>query len=133
MTTTEQINAWLALEHEAVWLFPLIGARFDALLPRARSSFEAHRDTRDGLLRRLADLGAEPVSTQLTYGTSLPRKAAQAVRAARDLESRIAAACLALAGESENNLRAHAVKGLRRAALAELTWDAEPQAFPGLP
>lgn len=133
MTTAEQVNAWLALEHEAVWLFPLVGARFKDLLPRARSSFEAHRDARDGLLRRLAELGIEPVSTQLTYGSALPRKQAQALRAAQDLESRVAAACLALAGGSENDLRAHAVKGLRRAALAELTWGAEPEAFPGLP
>lgn len=133
MTAAAQLNAWLALEHEAVWLYPLVGARFDDLLPQARASFETHRDTRDGLLRRLAALNVEPVSTQLTYGTSLPRTPARAERAAQDVESRIAAACLQLAGDSQGRLRAHAMKNLTKAALAELAWGGEPQAFPGLP
>lgn len=133
MTATARLNAWLALEHEAVWLYPLVGARFDDLLPRARASFEAHRDTRDGLLRRLAALKVEPVSTLLTYGTSLPRTPARAERAAQDVESRIAAVCLRLAGESQDQLRAHAMKNLTKAALAELTWGADLRAFPGLP
>lgn len=133
MTPTDALQAWLALEHEAVWLHPVIGARHRDLLPRARTAFETHRDTRDALLRRIEGLDAEPVSTALTYDVGSLASANRARRAARDLEARISAACLTLAGATEGDVRAYAVKNLTRAALAELTWGAKPRAFPGLP
>lgn len=133
MSTAEDLNTWLALEHEAVWLYPVIGARFADLLPRATRSFEAHRDTRDALIGRLHDLGVDAVSTQLSYEPGLPTTDKQAKNAAQDLESRICAACLQLAGDSETTMRASAIKNLKKAALAELAWGATPQAFPGLP
>ena len=132
-TSTEALQAWLALEHEAVWLHPVIGARFGALKDRATASFETHRDTRDGLLRRIQALGVEPVVGRLTYDLGSLRTAGRARRAARDLEARISAACLTLAGVTDGDDRAYAVANLTRAALAELTWGARPRAFPGLP
>lgn len=133
MTPTEALQAWLALEHEAVWLHPVIGARFGDLLPPATEAFETHRDTRDALLRRLRADGVEPVANRLTYPTPSLTGRRRALRAARDLEARISAACLALAGVAEGDLRSYAIRGLTRAALAELAWGAEPKAFPGLP
>ncbi|MCL8253410.1 ferritin-like domain-containing protein [Aeromicrobium fastidiosum] len=65
MTPTEALQAWLALEHEAVWLYPVVGARLDALRDRATTSFEAHRDVRDDLVVRLRTRGVEPVSASL--------------------------------------------------------------------
>lgn len=132
MTIAEDLNAWLALEHEAVWLYPIIGARFDGLLARATRSFEAHRDTRDALLGRLHKLGADPVSTQLSYGDA-PTSKTQATSAAQDLESRIAAGCLKLTGEAKGGTRKNAIKNLSKAAVASQTWGAAPRAFPGLP
>lgn len=133
MTTVDPLQAWLALEHEAVWLYPVIGARFDDLLDRATTSFEAHRDTRDGLLTRVRAAGAEPVGTRLAYDVGPLTTVAEAGTAAQALEASISAACLALAGEAEGDARTSAIRNLRRAALAELTWGAEPRAFPGLP
>jgi hypothetical protein len=131
--TTDAMQTWLALEHEAVWLLPVLGARFDDLVDTATASFEAHRDTRDGLLGRLDALGVEPVSSRLVYDHGPLTTPAEARAAAQVLEARIASACLVLAGEGEADLRAYAVRNVRKAALAGLTWGAAPEAFPGLP
>ncbi|MFI5428112.1 DUF4439 domain-containing protein [Aeromicrobium sp. UC242_57] len=114
VSTGDDLNAWLALEHEAVWLYPVIGAPFDGLRARANQSFEAHRDTRDALLARLDRLGVEPVSTALSYRTHALKNVASARRAARDIESRISAACLQVAGRSDADTRTFAVKSSRR-------------------
>lgn len=132
MTIAEDLNTWLALEHEAVWLYPIIGARFEGLRPRATRSFESHRNTRDALLGRLQKISTEPVSTRLSYGAA-PTSRAHATSAAQDLESRIAAACLQLTGEAGGSTRSYAIKNLHRAATASQTWGAPPRAFPGLP
>lgn len=133
MTTAADLNAWLALEHEAVWLYPVIGARFPDLRTRATRSFEAHRDVRDALLSRLQRLGVDPVATELSYQLGPMKTEKQARSAAQRIESRISAACLQLAGEAESKTRSDAIKHLRKAALAEQTWGAAPSAFPGLP
>jgi hypothetical protein len=130
--TTETLQDWLALEHEAVWVYPVIGARVDALARRARRSYRAHRTVRDQLLARLHTLGVEPVPTELAYDIGRLRTRKQALAVARRVERDIAAVCVTLAGESEGELRAYASAGLRRAALAELSWGARAHAFPGL-
>lgn len=127
------LQRWLALEHEAVWLHPVIGARFDELSGRARSAYATHRAVRDELLVSLRALDATPVATELTYDLGPLRTKAQAAGRARQVERAIAAACLALAGVSDGDDRTRAIRGLRRAALAELTWGGRAEAFPGLP
>lgn len=131
--TTDALQRWLTLEHEAVWLYPVIGARFDDLTKLARTSFEAHRDTRDELMTRIAALGAQPDGTELSYDLGPLTTPTEARAAAQALESSICAACLAMVGVTEDALRTYAIRGLTRAARAELTWGAQPQAFPGLP
>ena len=133
MTAAETLQDWLALEHEAVWLYPVIGARFDAVAERARTSYGKHHDARDRLLFRLHQMDVEPVPTALSYDVGRLRTRARAVTAARQIERDIAAVCLTLAGDSTGELRTYATAGLRRAALAELTWGGRPDAFPGLP
>lgn len=133
MTPVEALQAWLALEQEAVWFYPVVGARLDDLVDRATSSYEAHRDVRDELSSRLRALGAQPAAAALTYDVGPLTTTAQAQAAAQSLEGRIAAACLVLAGVAEDGLRRYAVRGVRTAALAQQTWGAAPAAFPGLP
>ncbi|MEV7396822.1 DUF4439 domain-containing protein [Aeromicrobium sp. NPDC092404] len=133
MSSTEALQGWLALEHEAVWLYPVIGARFDGVAERARASYGRHRDVRDRLLARLHDMEVEPVATALSYDVNRLRTRSRAITAARQIERDIAAACLTLVGEASGELRTYATAGLRRAALAEITWGAQPKAFPGLP
>jgi hypothetical protein len=133
MTPTEALQAWLALEHEAVWLYPVVGARVESLVKPARTSFAAHRDTRDALVGRLRSAGTSPVATALGYDVGPLTSAGQARTAAQSLEARISAALLTLAGVAQDDLRAYAVRALRTSALAEQTWGAAPKAFPGLP
>ncbi|MGI9084329.1 MAG: DUF4439 domain-containing protein [Aeromicrobium sp.] len=132
MSTSDDLQAWLALEHEAVWLYGVIGARLSGLSEAARTSFDAHRAVRDGLRAQVSDAGGQPVGPALTYGDELIDTRSSARRAARDVEERIAAACLALFGGTGTDGRRFAMAGLRRAALAALGWGADPIAFPGL-
>lgn len=131
--TTDALQRWLALEHEAVWLYPVIGARFHDLTKSARASFESHRDVRDDVLARLRSQGVEPVGTELSYDVGPLKTPSDARKAALVLEASISAACLALVGVTEDAVRKHAIKNLTKSARAELTWGAKPQAFPGLP
>ncbi|KQX75439.1 ferritin-like domain-containing protein [Aeromicrobium sp. Root472D3] len=133
MTPTEALQAWLALEHEAVWLYPVVGARLDALRDRATTSFEAHRDVRDDLVVRLRTRGVEPVSAALGYAVGPLTTADEARAASRSLEDRVCAAVLTLAGTAEGDVRELAVTALRTSALAAQVWGAAPTAFPGLP
>lgn len=133
MTSDEALQQWLALEHEAVWLYAVAGGRFAPMAATARAAYNAHVDAREVLLERLHRDGIEPVATALAYGIGKLRTTDDARKIARDLEARIAAACLALVGLVDGKDREFATAALRRAALAELTWGGRPSAFPGLP
>ncbi len=131
-TRVADLQRWLALEHEAVWLYGVIGARVRGLAEPARTSYDAHRAVRDRLLQLIDDRNGRPVGTALTYGDDLVDSRRAARTAAGDLESRIAAACLTVFGAADISGRRFAMAGLRRAALAGLDWGAEARAFPGL-
>lgn len=133
MSAISAMQKWLALEHEAVWLLPLVGARFDELTKLSRRSYDAHVATRDELLERLHQAGADPVATALAYDVGPPKKTNEARTAVRSVETRIAAAALTLVGEVQDKSRTFATSSVRQAALAELAWGGEPKAFPGLP
>lgn len=133
MNPTAAMQNWLALEHEAIWLLPIAGARFDELNDLGHRTQDAHLNTRDDLLERIHRTGANPVATALAYDVGPLTTIAEAQAAVRDVESRIAAACLTLVGQVSGDDRTFATKSLRRAALAELAWGGEPTAFPGLP
>jgi len=132
MSRVDDVQVWLALEHEAVWLYGVIGGRVGGLAEPARTSYDAHRAARDRLTAALAADNARPVGPELGYGNGRinGRRAARA--AAVDVEHRIAAACVRLVGSTSGTTRETAIDGLRRAALAALDWGDRPQAFPGL-
>ena len=132
MTRLEDLQAWLALEHEAVWLYGMIGARVDRLAKPASTSYDAHRAVRDRLRALVDDAGGQPVGPALTYGDERIDSPKAARIAARSIEERIAAACVTLFGDTEREGRRFAMSGLRRAALAALDWGAPVRAFPGL-
>lgn len=133
MTAVSAMQQWLAVEHEAVWLYSLVGARFSSLTDQARRTRDTHLVARDDLLDRLHKAGAEPVATGLSYDVGPLKTQDEARKAVRDVEGRIAAATLALVGEASGVTRDLATKALRRAALTDLTWGGAPVAFPGLP
>lgn len=123
---------WLALEHEAIWVLALVGARFPALEEAAQDALPAHETTRDRLADAVTDLGGTPVATQPSYDVTDPRDASAARALVRDVEARIAAACVRLVGPTSDRARDRAVRGLRAAALAQVRWGGDPEPFPGL-
>ncbi len=127
---TTALNAWLALEREAVWLYPLIGARVAAAADRARSSLATHQQSRDRLLAELAT--DDTTRAQAAYEVPPLTDLKQARRVAQDIERRIQAACASALGASDRRDRMLPLIGLRTAALAELTWGGTAQPFPGL-
>jgi hypothetical protein len=128
----QDLQRWLALEHEAVWQYGLIGGRFDGLRDHAETAWQEHRATRDHLTALISSAGQRPVGPAMSYGSPAPT-AAQARAVARDVEQRVAAAALAALGvaakESEGRF---AVARVRAAARAAITWGDQPGAFPGL-
>ena len=132
MTRLEDLQAWLALEHEAVWLYGMIGARVDQLAKPARTSYDAHRVVRDRLRTLVDQAEGRPVGPALTYGDERIDSPSAARTAASNVEERIAAACVTLFGDPGHDGRRFAMSGLRRAALAALDWGAPVRAFPGL-
>ena len=133
MSRLDDLQAWLALEHEAVWLYGVIGARVGGLAESARTSLDDHRTTRDRLRAIVAAANARPVGPALGYGDGRIDTRRQSRAAARDVEERIAAACVTLVGAvQDDDDRRLAMSGLRGAALAALDWGAPVRAFPGL-
>ena len=132
MTRLDDLQSWLALEHEAVWLYGLIGARVDRVAASASTSYDAHRLVRDRLIALVDRAGGQPVGPALTYGDGRVDSPKGARAAASELEERIAAACVSMFGRADGDGRRFAMAGLRRAALAALDWGAPVRAFPGL-
>ncbi len=123
---------WLALEHEAIWVYALVGARHRDLEDAARRQESAHRATRDRLSAVVTALGGSPVATQATYDVDDPADADAARALARDVESRICATCVQLVAVTQDDARDRAVRGLRTAALVQVRWAGAPEPFPGL-
>ena len=132
MTRLDDLQSWLALEHEAVWLYGLIGARVDGLAKSARTSYDAHRLVRDRLIALVDQAGGRPAGPALTYGDGRVDSPKDARAAASHVEERIAAACVTMFGRADSDGRRFAMSGLWRAALAALDWGAPVRAFPGL-
>lgn len=121
--------AWLALEREAAWFYPYAGARVPAVADRARSATRAHALTRDRLLGLVTD---DTTPVQPSYDVGTIDTTTNASTAARRLEQRIQAACLAVVGASTGDGREFGITGLRKAAKAELGWSGKARAFPGM-
>jgi len=121
--------AWLELEREAVWVYPLIGARAPQLAAAARTSWSAHREVRDRLVTAVA---TDTTRARASYAVPDLTDPDTARTFAQGLERRIQAACAAAVAAAEPAQRALPLHGLRTAALAELAWGAPPTAFPGL-
>jgi hypothetical protein len=130
VTELEPLQAWLAIEHEAVWLYGVIGGRIDDLTETARDAWNRHRETRDQLVSWIRADGGEPVGPHLGYPQAAIDSAADARQAAQGVEQQVTAAAVGNLAEPER--RETTVAALRAAALAAAQWGAPASAFPGL-
>ncbi len=126
------LQNWLALEHEAIWTYQLIGARVPKLADAASKQIAAHQRRRDLLTLELSKAGKKPVPTKVAYDVAAVNNAARARQLARDVESRICAICVDLVGQSTGADRELAIDGLRKAALVQVRWGGTAEPFPGL-
>jgi len=124
------LQAWLALEHEAIWLYGVIGGRVNDLDQDAAKSWGLHRNTRDRLIAVISAAGGDPVAPSMGYEPIHIDSAGAARRAAQSVENRIANACVGLLASDTDRVRA--LTGLQSSARAAIAWGAEPEAFPGL-
>jgi hypothetical protein len=126
----ESWQTWLAVEHEAVWLYGLIGGRIDDLTDTARVAWNRHRETRDQLTALIRTAGAEPAGPHLSYQEPAISSVADARRTAQTIEAKAEIAALACITDAAH--RPEVVTAVRAAARAAASWGARPTAFPGL-
>lgn len=118
----------LALEHEAVWTYGLVGGAVPSLRSAAEDAWRAHRTERDRLLEQVR----EPVPPQPAYDPPTVGGEAEARERLQDLEGRIAAAWVRVVGEVTGEDRRDALTRLEIAETARLIWGGALVAFPGL-
>jgi hypothetical protein len=138
MTTLDALQDTLADEHAALWLYGVYGGRTSQatapeLYAALRQAYDVHRGRRDQLARTVRDLGAEPVAAAVAYELPTPLVSAVDIRAAAlDTERRCAAAYSSLVAQSVGDQRRWAITALVDAAVRQLAFGGQAEAFPGI-
>ena len=138
MTPEEALQATLAGEHAAVYLYGVLGGRVSSssepdLYQRLSEAYTLHRGRRDQLDAMVRAAGADPVAAKVSY--ELPNPAttpAQLQRAALRIEERCAALYADMIGSTSQANRQWALEALQDAAVRLLGFGGEPEAFPGI-
>ncbi len=137
MTTLEAVQATLAAEHAAVYVYGALGAQTSrsaqaTLYADLSAAYAQHRARRDLLTRTVVDLGADPVPAAPSY--ELPVRLdtpARVTRAARELEEGCAATYASLVANTAGARRRWAVNALNDAAVRVLAFRGTPEMLPG--
>lgn len=121
----EQIAAALAAEEAAIYAYGLIGVRLSGEGDRteARTAEQVHRDRRDALVSRLAQLNASTAPAPAAY--ELPFAVtgrASALKLAVHVEDGVAAAWRAVLPVTENADRTTALSALTDSAVRATRW-----------
>jgi hypothetical protein len=139
MTPLEALQATLAGEHAAVYVYGVLGGRVSAsaepdLAAELRATFETHRARRDQVTAMVQEKGSEPAASEVSY--TLPNEADTARRcraAAAETERRCAEVYAAMVGSTAHAHRQWAIDALTDTAVRELRLGADPSPFPGAP
>ncbi len=133
------LQATLAAEHAAVYVFGVLGGRAavlgrSPLRPALATAYDAHLARRNRLRLMVTAAGGDPVAAEPAYDvprdlTTPAQITAEALRVERACVSTYAALVAASAGAD----RAWAVATLSAGALSELTFGGPPLPLPGLP
>jgi ferritin-like protein len=121
----EQLASALAAELAAIYAYGPIGVRLTATDERAeaRAAEAAHRNRRDMLVLRLAQLSVEPVAAPGGYALPFPVTArAAALRLAVTVEDRVAAAWRATLPATTGADRSTALAALTDSAVRATRW-----------
>ncbi|MFJ2758482.1 DUF4439 domain-containing protein [Nocardioides sp. NPDC087217] len=136
-TSTEALQAALAVEHSAIYVLGALGGRTSATsspaLARALTdAYDDHVNAREALAAHVVAAGIEPVAPSAVY--DLPGRIGSEAgigAAALQLEQDTTATYLSLAPKATGTDRTLLIQLLCRAAARQLDLGAKPRAFPG--
>lgn len=138
MTPLEALQATLAGEHAAVYVYGVVGGRVSAsaqaeLAEQVAAAYTIHRGRRDQLMAMVRAADAEPVPAEVSYELPNPASTpAQLRRVARELEQRCAAVYADMVGSTSGANRQWALDALEDTAVRMLGLGVEPEPFPGV-
>jgi hypothetical protein len=138
VTPLQALQATLAGEHAAVYVYGVLGGRLSSsehpdLMARLTSAYDTHRRRRDQLTERVRAAGGEPVAAEISY--ELPNRArttAQLDAAALATERRCAEVYAQAVGSTSRSDRRWATAALTDTAVRQLGFGGRPEEFPGV-
>lgn len=139
MTPLQALQATLAAEHAAVYVYGVVGGRVSRsvepdLAARVEQAYVTHRGRRDQLTVMVRTAGGAPVAGAVSYRLPTPcRTPDQLRRAALVTERRCAGVYADLAGSTSRAQRQWAIDALTDTAVRELGFGGPAEAFPGAP
>lgn len=139
MSTTGSLQATLAAEHAAIFVYGDAGAHTSQsaepeLFATITMLYRTHRARRDQVRLLLSERGATPVAAAATY--DLPARLATPVAVRRQAlltEQRCAAVYAALVADTVGADRGWAITALTDAAAARILLGGSAETFPGAP
>ena len=139
MTAVEALQDCLAAEHAAIYGYGLLGgvlaAEETGATERvlAADGYVGHRASRDALTALISGLRVDPVPAEPAYATPFRIvDIAGCRRLGRHIEHRTAAVYSFAVAKTVDGTRRMLARTLTDAALREVRWGAEAQAFPGI-
>lgn len=139
MSPLEALQATLAAEHAAVYVYGVVGGRVSRsaepeLAARVDQAYVTHRARRDQLSVMVRRAGGTPVAAAVSYQLPNPcRTSEQLQRAALVTERRCERVYADLVGSTSRAQRQWAIDALADAAVRELGFGGSAEAFPGAP
>lgn len=137
MKPLEALQATLAGEHAAIYVYSVAGARTSesrspGLFANLDQAFRLHRRRRDWLAARIVALGGTPVPAEVAYELPAPlASAADMTKAALQLERRLAVVYGQLVASTPGADRRWAIDALEDCAVRQLAFRGTPETFPG--
>lgn len=133
------LQATLAGEHAAVWVYGVLGAqasrsREPGLFTALSDAWALHRKRRDQLTQMISQRDATPVASQVSYELPNPARTSRQLRAAAlQLEQRLADVYGQLVESTTHVERRWAIGALDECAVRQLGFGGVPSDLPGMP
>lgn len=137
MKPLEALQAALAGEHAAVYVYAVLGARTSesrspALFADLDEAFRLHRRRRDWLAARIVAHGDTPVPAEVSYELPAPlASAGDVTKAALQVERRLAVVHGQLVASTSGAGRRWAIDVLADCAVRQLAFRGAPEMLPG--